>query len=421
MGMRSVSALLLLALVAVAGCGNGNIGDLFAIFPKEAFEGDGDVPGDGEIPLPFFPKEIDALAGGQGVTGDIRNIALATISGSTYAFMAAGTDGIHVADVTLPDLINTESYVVNVRDGVNGASIAGVAVHDLTVVDNRFLVCLAVGTGATNAVTVFDLDLLIPAVVANPAADVSTTIIPPAPANGIAVPGAGGKGSGVSGSTAAFVVATGTGLVAATINPATPALWALSPAQPDFGTTNPAAITDVLVNGTTAVYATGTNATGSFGLFVMAHPALPIPSTPAFRTIEGNFQTVIDNFVTGPGTYPLDLASNGLNLYVSGVDEVLVYSITNPLGPSLVSTVRQTGPDTISVAAEGVTFTVGADDALAIGSNVIGQTSLIGEVSFPGTFTIRGVAMSTTDAGSFAFCCAGTSGMRVVQLTESQR
>ncbi|MHC4818953.1 MAG: hypothetical protein ACYTF8_12955 [Planctomycetota bacterium] len=421
MGMRSVPALLLLALLAVAGCGNGTLADVFAIFPKEAFEGDDDIPGDGEIPLPFFPKEIDALAGGQGVTGDVRNIALATISGFTYAFLAAGTDGIHVADVTLPDLINTESYVVNVRNGANGASIAGGAVHDLTVVDNRFLVCLSVGTGATNAVTVFDLDLLIPAVVANPAADVSTTIIPPAPATAIAVPGAGGKGGGVSGSTANFVVATGTGLIAAVITATAPAAWALSPAQPDFGTTNPATITDVLVNGTTAVYATGTNGTGNFGLFVLAHPALPIPSTPTFGAVDGNFQTVVDNFVTGPGTYPLDLASNGLNLYVSGVDEVLVYGITNPLGPALLSTVRMTGPETIAVAAEGVTFTVGADNALAIGSNVVGQASLVGEVSFPGTFTVRGVAMSTTDAGSFAFCCAGTSGMRVVQLTESQR
>ncbi|MHC4164144.1 MAG: hypothetical protein ACYSUM_18625 [Planctomycetota bacterium] len=421
MGMRSVPILLILALLAVAGCGNGTIGDVFAIFPKEAFEGDGDVPGDGGIPLPFFPKEIDALAGGQGVTGDVRNIALATISGFTYAFLAAGTDGIHVADVTLPDLINTDSYVVNVRDGVNGASIAGGAVHDLTVVDNRFLVCLAVGTGATNAVTVFDLDLPIPAVVANPAADLAPATIPPAPAPAIAVPGAGGKGGGVSGSTGVFFVATGTGLVAANINPATPPAWALSPVQPDFGTTNPATITDVLVNGTTAVYATGTNATGNFGLFVLPHPALPIPSTPAFRTVEGNFQTVVDNFVTGPGTYPLDLASNGLSLYLSGVDEVLVYGITNPLGPALLSTVRMTGPNTISVAAEGVTFTVGADNALAIGSNVVGQAALTGEVSFPGTFTIRGVAMSTTDAGSFALCCAGTSGMRVVQLTESQR
>jgi len=112
--MRSVPVLLVLALLATAGCGNGNIGDLFSIFPKEAFEGDGDIPGDGEIPLPFQPGEIGLLASGQGVTGDVRNIALATQSGLTYAFLAAGTDGFHVADVTLPDLINTDSYVANV-------------------------------------------------------------------------------------------------------------------------------------------------------------------------------------------------------------------------------------------------------------------------------------------------------------------
>jgi len=419
MGMRSVPVLLILALLATAGCGNGNIGDLFSIFPKEAFEGDGDIPGDGEIPLPFQPGEVNALAAGQGVTGDVRNIALATQSGLTYAFMAAGGDGFHVADVTLPDLINTGSYVVNVRNGVNGASIAGAAVHDLTVVDNRFLVCIAVGS-APSGVTVFDLDLLIPAVLASPAADLSATIIPPAPTTAIAVPGAGGKGGGVSGSTASFFVATGTGLVGAAIDATIPA-WVVSPVQPDFGATDPATITDVLVNGNTALYATGTTAAGDFGLFVMPHPALPIPSTPTFQLVLGNLQSVVDNFVTGPGTYPLDLASNGLNLYVSGVDEILVYSITNPLGPALLSNIKQTGPETISVAAEGVTFTAGADDALVIGSNVLGQTVVTGEVSFPTTYTIRGVAMRTTDAGSFAFCCAGTSGMRVVQLTESQR
>lgn len=420
MGMRSAPALLLLTILAVAGCGNGNIGDLFAIFPKEAFEGDGDG-GDGDIPIPFSPKEINALAGGQGVTGDVRNVTLATISGRTYALIAAGTDGLHIADVTMPDLINTESYVASVRNGVNGASIAGGAVHDLAVVDNRFLVCIAVGTGAANAVTVFDLNALIPAVVANPSADVSATIIPAAPANEIAVPGAsGGKGGGVSGSTAIFVVATGNGLVGGAIDASTP-VWALAPAQPDFGPTNPAAITDVIVNGTTAIYATGTNTAGDFGLFVLPHPTLPIPSTPAFRQIEGTFQPVIDDFVTGPGTYPLDLASNALSLYLGGVDQVLVYGITNPLGPALLSTIRNTGPTTIAVAAEGVTFTVGADDHLAIGTDVVGQATLTGEVSFPGTFTIRGVAMSTTDAGSFAFCCAGTGGLRVVQLTQPQR
>ena len=418
--MRSVPVLLILALLATAGCGNGNIGDLFSIFPKEAFEGDGDIPGDGEIPLPFQPGETGLLASGQGVTGDVRNIALATQSGLTYAFLAAGTDGFHVADVTLPDLINTDSYVANVRNGAGGVTIAGVAVHDLTVVDNRFLICIAVSASAPNAVTVFDLDLLIPAVLANPTADLSATIIPPAPATAIAVPGAGGKGGGVSGSTASFFVATGTGLVGAAIDATIPT-WVVSPVQPDFGATNPATITDVLVNGNTALYATGTNTAGDFGLFVMPHPALPIPSTPAFQLVQGNFQSVVDNHVTGPGTYPLDLASNGLNLYLSGVDEILVYSITNPLGPALLSNIKQTGPNTITVAAEGVTFTAGADDALVIGSNVLGQTVVTGEVSFPTTFTIRGVAMRTTDVGSFAFCCAGTSGMRVVQLTEAQR
>ena len=52
---------------------------------------------------------------------------------------------------------------------------------------------------------------------------------------------------------------------------------------------------------------------------------------------------------------------------------------------------------------------------------MLGQIQVTGSVSFPGTFTIRSSALLTTDEGSFAFVCAGTAGMRVVQLTETAR
>ena len=151
---RSSFAILLALFLAVPAC-SGNIGDVFSIFPREAFDdggGTGGGDGGGGPPAPFIPADIGGLAGGQGVTGEVRNIAIATVGFRTYAFLAAGTDGIHVVDMTEPDLVSDNSFVTTVNSSTltAPAALAGGAVHDLTVVDNTFLVCIAVGTGAPN-------------------------------------------------------------------------------------------------------------------------------------------------------------------------------------------------------------------------------------------------------------------------------
>ena len=420
--MRSSFFFLVALLLAVPGCGNGNIGDVFAIFPPEAFEGGGGDGDDGDVPgAPFVPSDIGGLAGGQGVSGEVRNIVVAAVGARTYAFLAAGIDGIHVVDMTEPDLVNANSYVTTVNSSTltAPAALAGGAVHDLTIVDNTFLVCIGVGTGAANAVTVFNIVTLIGAATSS-SADLSAAFVAPAGAGDeIAVPGDLGRGGGVSGASGTFVVATGgTAIMSAVITSGMPPTWSLAPVQfPDLSAIGVANVTDVLAS-QFAVYASGRGVGGTFGYIVLN----PLAATnPTFTAVDGVFTGLLDQFVTGPGNYPLDLAVDTLSLYVSGEDELQVFNLTNPLVPTgPVARVGPTGLDTISVAAQNGTFVVGADDFLRIGANVLGQARITGSVTFQTTFTIRGMALHSTDRGSFALCCAGTGGLRVVQLTQTQ-
>jgi hypothetical protein len=101
---------------------------------------------------------------------------------------------------------------------------------------------------------------------------------------------------------------------------------------------------------------------------------------------------------------------------VTGNNELLVYGATNPFAPALVTTVASTGSKTISVAGSGGAFAVGAGDAVRAGTNLLGQARISGSLSFPGTFTIRGVAIRSTSQGVFLLVCAGTGGLRVVEV-----
>jgi len=419
---RALPAVLLLLPLLLPACGTGNIGDLFSIFPKEAFEPPSGGGGGGGTPTPFVPKEVAALGGGQGVTGNVRNVAIATVGTEVYAFLAAGTDGVHVVNVTRPDLLNKTDVVTTIRDsnltGDPAAEIAGGAVHDLAVVDSNFLVCIAVGTGALNAVTVFEIPTLI-ANATSPTADLSAAFVPPAGGAEIPVPGVGGKGGGVSGSGGDFLVATGGAVLRhGVIDPSGPS-WSLG-SDLDFATATPGQLTDVLVNQTTAVYASGKNAADKWGVFAAGHPDLPIPAGATFTQVEGDFSAVLDDVVTGPGSYPLNLAHNTLNLYATGDDEMQIFNITtNPFAPSLLSVLPATGVHTIAVSALGTTFGLGTGSAFLVGSNAVGAARITATITFPGTFTIRGSVQLTTDEGAFALVCAGTGGLRVIQLTQA--
>jgi len=154
--MRLLRLLLPALLGLLPACGSGNIGDLFSIFPREAFTPPGGTGGGGGG-QPFVPAEVASLGGADGLTGEVKNIVIATVDVRTYAFLAAGASGVHVVDVTEPDLLNRGDYITTVRDAVltPPASLAGGRCDALAVVDGSFLVCLAVGSGAANAVTVF--------------------------------------------------------------------------------------------------------------------------------------------------------------------------------------------------------------------------------------------------------------------------
>jgi hypothetical protein len=414
--LRSLLPFLLLAL---SGCGNGTLADIWDSFPEEAFnppddggEGGG---GGGGVTL----TEVAALAGGQGVTGTVKNIALATVAGDTYAFLAAGPDGCHIVDVTAPDLVSAGSYVTTIRPSAltAPAEIAGGSVDAIAIVDGTYLVCVAVAPAATNSVSVFHIPTLITAATASPPTDISAAFVMP-PATGIVITGdVTGKGGGVSGAGGMFFVATGTALAHAGVAGTPPlAGWTVITASVGLGTPAFTTVTDVVVNQTTAVYASGKRSDGKFGFAVLANPTLPIPSPPTFVEVLGAIQSVADASIAAPGNYPLDLGLDTLNLYVTGNNEVLVYNATNPFAPALVTTLASTGSRTISVSGSGGAFAIGAGDAVRAGTNLLGQARVTGSLSFPGTYTVRGVAIRSTSEGVFLLVCAGTGGLRVVEV-----
>ena len=416
--------LLVFSLLSLAAGCTGNIGDVFEIFPREAFDegdGGGDQPGQ---PGQFVPAEVASLGASQGIGGDVRNVALVSLDDRTFAFIAAGVNGVHVIDVTEPDLLNETDLVTTISDAVltAPAALAGGRVDALTIVDG-FLVCLAVGTVGTNGVTVFGIDDLIAAATSR-TADLSAAHIPLAAGDaGIPVPGnTAGDGGGVSGISLNFFIADGSPTIKRGIIDPGAGTWSSATAIVTLASV--ISITDVQINQTFAIYASAeTTPPGAtertFGVVTVGNPLTPAPVTPVFSEIDDEFERVIDEFVVGPGNFPLDLALDSLTLYVTGQDALHVFNATNPIGPSLLTTLENTGEDTISVDADGGVVVIGAGSVLQIATNVLGQTRLTGQVTFGGTFTIRGVVLHSTNEGNFALCCAGTQGLRVVQLSEA--
>jgi hypothetical protein len=157
----------------------------------------------------------------------------------------------------------------------------------------------------------------------------------------------------------------------------------------------------------------------TFGLISATLATPPVLLTPQIVDVEDDdddFEVVADDFVSGPGNHPLDLATDGVtSTYVSGDDDVKVFSITlQPQNP-----ITGTGTDTIAVHASLGTLAVGAGNAVRVYAVVAGAPRLVATVTFAGTVTIRGVALHTTDKGSFVLAAGGTSGLRIVQWSQS--
>jgi hypothetical protein len=407
---------LLLVLALLPAC-SGNLADLFAAFPSDAFgDGDGTIPDDGTQPPPgpgqFVPEEVGFLESAQGVTGDVRNVVTAQVGASIYAFASAGTEGVHVVDVTEPERINTTSYLITVSDAVltDPARIEGGRVDTLAVMDNAYLVCVAVGDDTENAVTVFHIATLIDRAMTSPS-DLSEALVPRSDAEIIVVPGtADGKAGGVSGATSVFFVATGGAeLGAGLITPGTPGTWRALP--PFTSDTSPRIdqFLDVRVKGFN-VY--GIVAAGLSGnpptTAVTTQDIVEVPST--------GLDALAGSSVSGPGNYPLDLAVEESTLFVTGDDAVEIFSITNPATPSIGAPVTGTGSDTIAVASSSSFFAVGAGDGVSVYSTLVSPPVRAAQVELTASLTvIRGVAMLSSASGRFVVCCAGERGLRFVQ------
>jgi len=418
------AGLLIASLAMVAGC-DGNIGDVFSIYPPRVFNpdagGDGGGGGGGGATL----VEVASIESNGGVVGDVRNIVVAPIGSRKIAFVTAGTGGVHLIDVTKPDMVNTTSRIATISDATlsdAGASLAGGRADALAVVDNTWLVSIAVGTSATNAVSVFNINTILTTADSG-GSDFSAAFVAPATGSEIAVPGtAGGKGGGVSGANAIFMVATGgPELAGGVVIPGTPATWTAIPPLSSAASPAVDAFVDVEFAslGLGGVVYASVRSGQKFGIvaatFSLGDPPSLTITTPDVIEIEGDFSLLLSDRFVGPGNFPPALAMDQLNLYATGDDEVHVFSLATPGQPASPSIVQGTGIQTIAVAATTGQFAVGAGTSVRIFTTT-GASQQIARLDLSGTFTARGVAFVSADSQTYLLVCSGTRGVRVLRF-----
>jgi len=414
--------ILILAAALLGGCGSGTLSDIWHAFPPEVFEPPGGGGGGGGGT--FTPREVAALDDAQGVTGDVRNLALAQAGAQTLAFLAAGTAGVHVVDVTNPSTISSTSFLDTI-DGAHltaPAEIAGGRVDAITVIADAYLVCAAVGAedATGNSVTIFHIPTLQTILSGPEPRDFSAALVSLV-GPGISVPGtAAKKAGGVSGANvgaAFFLVATGGPSIGiGVITPGTPGTWASAPA---FTPAAPAVLRffDVKVGSTGAVASVqGASGFGILGLTITPGAPPTLTPAPSITSVAGAFASYETDPIAGPGNYPLDLALDGSALYVTADNRVQPFAFVNPLAPSALALIDGTGGDTIAVDAAQSTVAVGAGTVVRVYGVVSGVAGAqLASVTFSAPATIRGVALRTAANGSFVLCCAGSRGFRIVQ------
>jgi hypothetical protein len=425
--MRQSSSIFLILLLGLlpAAC-NGNIGDLFSIFPASAFapdEPDGEQPNPG-VPGAFEPTEVGFLGATQGVTGDVRNIALATLNSQTYAFLAAGADGVHMVNVTDASTINPSSYITTIDDTVllgTAAELAGGRVDDIAVLGNAYLVCVAVGSGSANAVTIFHIQTLIERATSSPA-DLSDAFVPGS-GNILADGTPGGNGGGVSGASIAgvsvFLVASGgPTLGGGFISAGTPGTWtAIAPASSttpqidnfvkvEFGAASAYA---VVAQGDTIALAT---------VAISVTPTIGITVNETLLPLTGVFSTLDASLAATPGTFPattaLDVAQT---LYVSEQNALRTYSAVSPGVPTESDQLFSAGFDIGGIAAQPGFLAISNSSSLTFYSNLAGPFARIGAFQSAGRRNF-GVEFTSGTGGRFAIVCADSNGMRVIQWSD---
>lgn len=414
-------ALLALLVLLLPACGNGTLADIWSRFPADQFPGGGDGGGGGGGGGggTFTPRETAFLDDAQGITGDVRNVALAIVGAQTLAFLSAQTEGVHIVDVTAPNTITQAS----VRGRIPGTLLAGGRADAVAVVDETYLVALAVGAVDVdgNAVSVFHVPSLLTILATPPPHDFAPALAPRIGTGAIAAPGNDeGKAAGVSGALSAFLVATGgNSLGTAAISPGVPGSWTAGPA---FTPSSPPVdhVLDVLVNGTNAYLSV--ESAGTFGILAVSLVPTPTVTTPTVLTVPGTFSTLATDPIAGPGNFGLDLARDGSTLFVTGRNAVSLFNLTNPAVPAPLpppaNQVGSTGADTIAVTGGlgNGGFAVGAGDRVRVFSpSLTAGFAQEAEVVFAAPATMRGLAPRSAATGRFLLCCAGSRGLRVVQ------
>ena len=422
-----IRRLLPLLLGVLAAC-TGNIGDLFSAFPASAFAPEGEGGGGGLPPGAFQAREVGFLSTAQGVTGNVRNIAVANIGAQRIGFLSAATVGFHVVDLTEPDNILPVDKLATVSDAVlDGmpALLAGGAVDDVAVIDNTYLVCIAVGRSVSNSVTVFHIPTLLDRIATSPG-DLSDAYVPGT--GNIAVDGTPqGHAGGVSGASIipgqpnVFVVATGgSELGIGVITPGTPGTWA---AAAPLVSTSPAIDRFLDVEfGQAAAYAVvaedGGIALATLGIQLTTPPSVTVVG--ATQPLTGGFSSLDNSAAAFAGTFPATLARDATGtLYVSEQNGIRIYALDSPTAPIEKSQIFSAGFDIAGLAASQgfLARTNGAN--LTVYASLAGTTAPVSSFDAAGRRNL-GVSLASDSSGSYAFVCTNNNGLRIIQWSEAR-
>jgi len=410
--MRIILAL----FVALVPACNGNIGDLFSLFPASAFQPDqpdnpdGGLPGGG-----LTAEEVSFLAAAQGVTGDIRNIAITVQAGQSIAFLSAADVGFHIIDVTNPENLNSTNVLATIDDSVlldAGASIAGGRVDNLGIVDNTYLVCVAVASGAANAVTVFHIPTLLSLVAAS-SNDYSTAFVPGT--GDIAVDGTpAGNAGGVDGASGIFLVATGTdqmgaGLIASISSwQALPAVTSTDPQIDNF--------LDVKMAFPVAYATVASGDDVRLATLAISIVTQAVTVQGDLDVLTGGFSTMDGNNGSAPGTFVARPALDGTgNLYASGLNDVRIFSLTTPTDPIEDSIAFNAGISIGGIAAAPNALVTGDGATLRFFGVLQGIVTPLTQLQDTGR-RYYDLEYSVIAAGTFVLACADSNGLRVIQI-----
>ncbi|MEE8104448.1 MAG: hypothetical protein V3T86_02825 [Planctomycetota bacterium] len=408
---------LLAAMTLVPSCGSGTLANFWKQFPASAFEDEtegGDEGDDGRpnIPGTFEPTEVAFLDIAQGVDGDVRNIEVAVVGAQALAFLSADTEGLHVIDVTTPEVLTTSELLGTVP----GSNFAGGRVDMLAVIDGVHLVCAAVGANTSaNSVTVLHIPTL-QAILNASGTDFSAAILSRAGASILIDGDETGRAGGISGGAGFFFVATGGDTLESASIDATAGTWT---ANPGFTPASPIIdkFIDVIATGTNAfasVFSNGSHGIISITVNLAALPPLSVDTDPALQ-VAGNFSRYANNAVGAPGNWALDLAVEGPILFVGGDDQVETFNITAPALPIPAQPLTESGVNTVNIAAAGGAIAVTSGTELVVFQSAGGISTSVSYEFSEINLNARGVALRSTATGRYALVAGGGRGLRVIQ------